>query len=788
MDRQLSLLVKFAALDRLTTPLRTMTGGSKKASAALAATRKEVLGLERASADVSAFKKQQASLTTTYEKLDAARRRVDALKAAIRQADGPTGRLTQQMKGAQREVDRLSEQTGIQSDRLGVLRGKLSGAGVDVRKLGAAEGELARKLGLANTRLTEQQDKARRAADQAARLDRARNKGEALRSAGYRGLAVGGAIGLPLVKAAGMAREFDSAMVDIGITAGIGARQTRLIGDNILRLAPAVGQLPADLQAAFGSLTAQGLDAITTQKMLVSIGRTSTAENANALDIANAAFSAYNNLKVPIAQIAKAQDIMAKGSQDGAVELKDMARLFPTLTAAAQGLGQHGVAAVADLTAALEIAKNGAADADEAGNNVANLLNKINTANAITNFKKFGIDLPKAMKKAYAEGKTPIEAIIELTKKATKGDLSKLSFLFNDAQVQAALRPLIQGFDEYKRVRADAMNATGKIDADFARKMREDPATQQRAAMAQMIVAAQRVGGIVLPVWNALVVKAGAAAAAFSRWADAHPTLSKWLVLIAAGVAGITTTLGAFAIGLGFVWPSLVRGITIMGKLGPVLSFASRGFLMLGQAALRAGLMMLANPIVAIIAAIVVALAVAGYLIWKHWDKIKAAFSAAIGWFKGLWPVFKHIGSMMLQGLVDAMNPLLLAQHILKLGKMAIGVLKRVLGIHSPSRVFAEIGGHMMGGLAVGLDRGVDRPLNRLRAAGAALTGAMAVTAVAAAPVTAASPRSAARGGDHYEIHVHGTGKEAKTIADEVMRHIAAHKRKSNASSFEDRD
>jgi hypothetical protein len=66
---------------------------------------------------------------------------------------------------------------------------------------------------------------------------------------------------------------------------------------------------------------------------------------------------------------------------------------------------------VADLTAALEIARRGAGTSEEAATNIANLLAKINSPTVTRAFaKNFGVDLPAALKAAYAQGKTPMEA------------------------------------------------------------------------------------------------------------------------------------------------------------------------------------------------------------------------------------------------------------------------------------------------------------------------------------------------------------------------------------------
>ena len=56
----------------------------------------------------------------------------------------------------------------------------------------------------------------------------------------------------------------------------------------------------------------------------------------------------------------------------------------------------------------------------------------------------------------------------------------------------------------------------------------------------------------------------------------------------------------------------------------------------IGKAVLALGVALVANPIGAAIIAVVAAIAVAAYLIWKHWDTIKKTFWEAIEWIKGV--------------------------------------------------------------------------------------------------------------------------------------------------------
>lgn len=202
-------------------------------------------------------------------------------------------------------------------------------------------------------------------------------------------------------------------------------------------------------------------------------------------------------------------------------------------------------------------------------------------------------------------------------------------------------------------------------------------------------------------------------------------------------VKGILARLGTFFMG---VWDGIKAGFaTGVAAIGSVLSglaqlfslawagvkiafAAGVAFLGLAWAGLRA---VLSSGI----AAVAAVFAGVGGIFSRGWAAIKGAFTAGITALSTLLPSFKNIGSMMLEGLLSMLSPGRLIRHIWNMGTGAIGAFKRVLGIHSPSRVFAALGGHLAGGLAIGIDRGADAPLKRTRQLANQLAGAMAVSA-----------------------------------------------------------
>jgi TP901 family phage tail tape measure protein len=209
-----------------------------------------------------------------------------------------------------------------------------------------------------------------------------------------------------------------------------------------------------------------------------------------------------------------------------------------------------------------------------------------------------------------------------------------------------------------------------------------------------------------------------------------------------------------------------------------------------------------ANPIVLIITAVVAALAGGAYLIYKNWDavknyfanawtEIKAGFDGGIGGiittlvnfsplglvyqaFAGVMSYlgielpgrFTEFGGMIVNGLINGLTAGIGAvkDAIGSIGDASIGWFKEKLGIHSPSRVFAELGGFTMAGLTQGLEGGQKGPLNALTsmskqmtAAGTLALGASAMPAFAvdnAPPISGSSAAIVYDSHDTYQITI----------------------------------
>ncbi|OYZ76093.1 MULTISPECIES: phage tail tape measure protein [unclassified Polaromonas] len=166
---------------------------------------------------------------------------------------------------------------------------------------------------------------------------------------------------------------------------------------------------------------AQTLDALiasgavpieTAKKMLPSLMKASSASGADASAIGNIAIKAMQTFKISEDQIPEILDIAMKAGQAGGFELKDMAKWLPQMMAAGKLSGLQGIEGFRRIVSGAQASAITSGSKDEAGNNVVNLLAKINSQDTQKDFKKQGFDLTGRLMGAREKGVNSIDAFV----------------------------------------------------------------------------------------------------------------------------------------------------------------------------------------------------------------------------------------------------------------------------------------------------------------------------------------------------------------------------------------
>lgn len=565
-----------------------------------------------------------------------------SISSSLRSALGTTKDGLKQIGQAIADVERRQRLLGQSIQTFGRMGRNVDGLRRDYDELTRA----SERLRLAQTRLAA----AQRAVD--ANMQRRSALGGQFMGAVGAAIGTGFAIGRPVMNAANFARENQL----IGNTANMTRQEVAALGDTILRESRNTNQGANELQKAIGFLVAAGLDVKTAEASIRTIGRTTTAAGADIEDLSKASFTLIDALKITPTGLQGALDMLALAGKEGNVELKDMARQLPVLGASFVALKMNGTEAVATMGAALEVARKGAKDADEAANNMQNFMVKMMSPETLKKAQKnFGLDLYAIITKAQKSGTNPFEAAMRAIMKATGGDQKKIGELFQDMQVQAFLRPMIQNWDEYVRIKNKALNeSAGTTDRDFALMM-EQQAEQMKAAKIAADNLAKTYGATLLPAIGDAAGKLALVMDKVSAFVKENPKFVVGATKMVAGFVGLRVA----ALGLGYAWTFVKTPfLQVSAFIARFRAAKAAGELgRLGMAAVRVGgaFRWVATAVSAIgggpIAIAVGALVAAALVVRKYWEPIKA-------FFIGMWNGFSEavrpaLGELMtsLQGL-----------------------------------------------------------------------------------------------------------------------------------------
>jgi len=169
--------------------------------------------------------------------------------------------------------------------------------------------------------------------------------------------------------------------------------------------------------------------------MLPQLMRFATASNTDATELAQIGIRGMQTFGIDAADLPNMLNMAIAAGQAGGFELSDMAKWLPQQMAAASMSGLKGREGFAKIAALNQAAAITAGTTDEAGNNVKDLLLKINSGTTANNAKKLGYNLPKYLQEQQSQGVDSIDAFAALVQNsvAKRSDYKALQ-----KQLQAA--------------------------------------------------------------------------------------------------------------------------------------------------------------------------------------------------------------------------------------------------------------------------------------------------------------------------------------------------------------
>jgi TP901 family phage tail tape measure protein len=500
----------------------------------------------------------------------------------------------------------------------------------------------------------------------------------------------------PLIKSVMSAANFQDTLRDISITGGFSASQENNLGSVIRKSALDWNQTQEEIANGIGVLVAGGInDANALESYAPKLAKISTATRASMEDLGSVAISLKDSLGITAAGFDRSMNMLAFAGKQGQFELKDMAKWLPSLAPSFASLGVKGEEAVAEIGAALQIARKGAGSNDEAANNFRNFLGKLTSEDTKKSFADAGIDIKQSMLNLRAKGFTPVMSMLNvvqdyMTKKSPEAAKSfkqvmsikddnereqalnrlseayKLGELFSDMQAMNFIRPAIANMKELNSINADSTTAANQdvIGKDFNWRM-GSPVEQFKFLQISIGDLAIELGNTLLPIALELLETIKPMISEFSLWIKQNPELVRgianaaiFLLKFKLGILGIKYTLNLMlspiAAFLGSITKLsvgvflLIKGLKLFGiSFSPIRIFGN-ALLWLGRQAIPlllrglAGLMF--NPWTLGIVA-------AGLLIYQVWQPIKAFLGGVFdGISNGLAPLGAAFSNTFAQG------------------------------------------------------------------------------------------------------------------------------------------
>ncbi|MDA3431693.1 phage tail tape measure protein [Acinetobacter baumannii] len=344
-------------------------------------------------------------------------------------------------------------------------------------------------------------------------------------------------------------------------------------------------------------------------------------------------------------------------------------------------------------------------------------------------YKELGIDYAKVAKDMQKDANgTTLMVLKQIAKLDKYKQAAVLADLFGKESL-SAIAPLLTNMEALEKnlgLVADKSKYAGSMEQEYAARAATSANNIQLLKNSVSALGID-IGTLLLPPLNMVIDKARGLTNQVIAWAKENPALAATLTKIAVGGILLVGGLSALALGItALLGPIAILKVTL-GTLG--LGFSAVGAIF--------------SPVGLIILGIVAAVAGAAYLIYRNWEPIsgffigiwstiKTAFNGGIrgvtalilnwsplglfysvfakvlSWFGiDLPQKFTSFGSMIIQGLINGIKSQFdgLKGIWEKVTSYMPDFMRKRMDIHSPSRVMAGMGGHIVDGIGVGLNQ-----------------------------------------------------------------------------------
>jgi TP901 family phage tail tape measure protein len=655
----LNFKAQIELLDKMTAPMRSISSQAQRLGRQFGDTAKQAKKLQSQQRLIDSFKQQKHALAETSEQAQRSRMRLADLQRQMDATTAPSRTLVRQFEAAGRESQRLNTRLDSQRQHLQQLRGRLSDAGIDTRRLSDHERELARQIERTNQQLGEQ----RRRLGEVRRLQQQSQQMRDMRGKSA-GLAVGGAAaiygGSRLIQP-GLEFEAEMSRVQAITRLDKNSPQYKMLeaqarqlgattaftqanaaqGQKFLAMA---GFTPESIRAAMPGMLdlalAGDMDLASTADIASNILSGMNLETSKMTDVADVLTAAFTRANVDVGMLGETMKYAAPGAAGLNISLQEVAAMAGKLGDAGMQGSMGGTALRAIMLRMAAPPKAAAAALDRLG---------ISTTDASGNLRA----MPDILKDVYEQtrnlgnteqldifskisGVEASNAMKVLVDQAGNGELQKMVTTLQAADSEAANVARTMS----DNTMGDWKETTSAIDA-FRTALFDTNGGALRDFLQSMTKIIQRM----------------------TEFANANPqlmaVLGKLFAMLAIGavvIGGIGVVMLSILGPMALLRASLVT-LGLPSTLTP-LSMLGKAFGMVSGAVKALTMTLMANPLLAL----VLALAVLAYTVYKNWDTLGPMFANL--WNKiaagaqALWARITAIWAAIKQGVINYANQL----------------------------------------------------------------------------------------------------------------------------------
>jgi TP901 family phage tail tape measure protein len=787
MANKLEMRLLLAAVDKITGPLKKMRQAGGITAQQLKETQDRVKSLNKQSAQIDGYRKVSRSLGITSGELVKAQREVKRLALEMQSSQTPAKALVKQYENARAATVRLITQKKDLTASQHRQREALRAAGIDTRHLSRHQRTLAQDMAKANQQLEQQKRRLQQVSQQQKKLSavqaqyhQARALQGKMAGTGAAAAATGGAALYAGAQVLQPGLDFGAAQSKVQALTRLDKNdpQLKALRQQARELGAATSFTANDVSQGQGFLAMAGFDPKAIQQAMPGMLDLAKANNTDLAVTADIASNILSGFGLAADQMNRLGDVLTATTTRANVDLTMLGETMKYVAPAARDLG----VSVEEAAAMSGLLGNIGIQASQGGTVLRAMLNRLasQTGPAAAAMEQLGLKT-----KDGAGNLRAIPDILADVVKATKNlgnadragllktifgeeagtGVSELIKQQGDGAIASFTDILRKSAGENAKV-AKTMNDNAKGDIDTLKSAWEDVGIElfegNNTGIRDFI---QQITGVVRGIGD---------------WMRANPELTATLFKAATAIALIAAVGGTLTLTLaGILGPlamlkysTSVLGIKALPTLGGALARLGGAFKWIIGGLRVLSMALVTTPIGWVILGIT-ALIAAGYLLVTNWDTVKAwllgfwdsikpALSAGwefvktlfgwspIGlivnnwseictWFATLPTRFGDFGGMIMDGLAKGITGKIAAvkEAITGAASGAIGWFKEVLGIASPSKVFALMGDQTMDGLTVGLNRSQQGPLNEVNKLSKQIAGTAFVLGISALPAAA---------------------------------------------------